>query len=78
MQPRTGDMKNRFIRLTTGWIPASVLLLLATALVYGGSPSDPGGAYHEVGSRGGLPAAIEAALPDAVVLIERRISPLYE
>jgi hypothetical protein len=71
-------MKNRFIRLTTGWIPASVLLLLATALVYGGSPSGAAGVYKEVAPRGGLPAAIEAAVPDAGALLERRISSRYE
>ncbi|MDH4072482.1 MAG: hypothetical protein OEV41_05190 [Gammaproteobacteria bacterium] len=33
-------MRNSFIQLTSGWIPGLVLILLATALVFGGTGSD--------------------------------------
>ena len=33
--PDRDTMSKRFIRLTSGWIPASVMLLFATALVMG-------------------------------------------
>ena len=68
-------MKNRFIRLTSGWIPVSVLLLFATALVYGGT--DPLALTEELGPRGGFPLSIDAAVPDASQLFELQISPLY-
>lgn len=35
MAPDTSNMRQRFIQLTSGWIPVSVLLLLAAALVIG-------------------------------------------
>jgi hypothetical protein len=71
-------MKNRFIRLTSGWIPVSVLLLFATALVYGGTVADPSALRQEFGQHGGFPLKIDAAVPDASALFELQISPLYE
>jgi hypothetical protein len=71
-------MKNRFIRLTSGWIPVSVLLLFATALVYGGNAGDPAAISEERSSHGGFPLTIDAAVPDASALFKLKISPLYE
>jgi hypothetical protein len=71
-------MKNRFIRLTSGWIPVSVLLLFAAALVYGGTAADPAALTQEFGPHGGFPLTIDAAVPDAAALFELQISPLYE
>jgi hypothetical protein len=71
-------MKNRFIRLTSGWIPVSVLLLFATALIYGGTVADPAALTQEFGPHGSFPLAIDAAVPDASLLFELQISPLYE
>lgn len=75
---RAGDMKNRFIRLTSGWIPVSVLLMLATALVYGGTVADSTDFQEKHGSYGGFPMTIDAAVPDPSALFELQISPLYE
>lgn len=71
-------MKNRFIRLTSGWIPVSVLLMLATALVYGGTVADSTDFQEKHGSYGGFPMTIDAAVPDPSALFELQISPLYE
>ena len=35
-------MRNKFIQATSGWIPGIVLLLFATALVYGRPSGEPG------------------------------------
>jgi hypothetical protein len=71
-------MKDKFIRLTSGWIPVSVLLLFATALVYGGTASDPAANHANGGVRAGFPIAIEVAMSEAPALFELQISPLYE
>jgi hypothetical protein len=71
-------MRNRFIRLTSGWIPVSVLLLFATALVYGGTAADPAALTQTLGPQGGFPLTIDVAVPDASALFELQISPLYE
>jgi len=71
-------MKDKFIRLTSGWIPVSVLLLFATALVYGGTASGLAANHAKGGVRAGLPMAIEVSIPEAPALFELQISPLYE
>lgn len=71
-------MKEKFIRLTSGWIPVSVLLLFATALVYGGT--DAGSAANRVkhGPYAEFRLPIGVALPNRHERFELRISPLYE
>jgi hypothetical protein len=71
-------MKDRFIRLTTGWIPVSVLLLFAAALVYGGNGANPAERRGPDGTRAAFPLSIKAAVPDTQAIVEFRISPLYE
>ena len=48
MPPANANMSKEFIRLTSGWIPVSVLLLFAAALVWGpvGASSREGSAPH--------------------------------
>jgi len=71
-------MKDKFIRLTSGWIPVSVMLLLATALVYGGNAADPAADRVRDGLPAEFPLFMHSVLPAKPGLFELRISPLHE
>jgi hypothetical protein len=71
-------MKNKFIQLTSGWIPVCVLLLFATALVYGGPGAGPAATHVKHALQAEFPLPIEAGLPKKPALFELRISPRYE